>query len=141
MNYKKEPREDVGLQIIHNAISSYFNIDKIELFSRTRKTSVSIPRQWFFYLARDLNPQVLVPLDYIGKHYSDVTGKPYNHATVLHAYKTIKGNVEVMKSYAKIKQDLLFEIKKKIDSEGYLIDTKGKTCFPCEINQQTVSLF
>lgn len=104
------------LHLIHKAICIYFKCDLITPFNRSRKTPSIKTRQWFHYMARYLNPEYEVSLRHIGNYYSDVTKKPYDHASVLNSVKKITGYIERYAEDYKIRtelESLINELKQK----------------------------
>lgn len=115
MKYKT-PKETTDFSIISDAVCEYFEVnDKIDIFKKTRKREIINQRQWFHYFARILNPEHIVTSSSIGAYYSDVTGYSYDHATVLHSIKKIKGFLDVSKQDALIKSEILYIIKRRLD--------------------------
>lgn len=107
--------------IILDVVANYFNIDKIDIFKRTNKHEIVVIRQWFHYLCVVLNPKYSVSLNSIGAFYSDITLKPFDHATVLHSKKAIENylfsdiefkdvKVELINNINKIKNQTLLEL-------------------------------
>lgn len=114
MKYKKQT---VCLSLISDVICDYFEInDKILIFKPTRKIEYILRRQWFYYFARTLNPEHIVSGRIIGEYYSDVTGHTFDHATILHAVRKIKGYIDVSKKDREIKKDIALLINNKINS-------------------------
>lgn len=114
MKYKKQT---VCLSLISDVICDYFEInDKILIFKPTRKREFILRRQWFHYFARTLNPEQIVSGATIGDYYSDLTGHSFDHATILHSVKKIKGYIDVSKKDREIKEDILLLINDKINS-------------------------
>lgn len=110
INYKTD------LYIIHKAICMFFKCDLITPFNRSRKTPSIKTRQWFHYMSRYLNPEYEVSLRHIGNYYSDVTKKPYDHASVLNSVKKITGYIERYAEDYKIRtelESLINELKQK----------------------------
>lgn len=104
------------LSVIHEVVCDFFKIGKMEIFDKTRVHEIIIPRQFFQYLCRKLNPEYIVTSTYIGKYYSDVTGHVTDHSTILHSHKTISNYIDTYDDYKEIEQDLIYEINKKITS-------------------------
>lgn len=115
MKYKRQ-KETTDFSIIADAVCEYFEVnDKIDIFKQTRKREVITQRQWFHYFARLLNPEHIVSYSSIGAYYSDLTGNSFDHATVLHSVRKIKGFLDVSKHDALIKSDILYIIKRRLD--------------------------
>lgn len=116
MRYYKPKNEIVDFSIILDAICEFYKItDKLHVFKDTRRHDVLRPRQWLHYFCRTLNPEFIITLQYIGEFYSDVTGRIFDHATVLHSNKTIKGFIESYKDWELAKKDILFLINLRIN--------------------------
>ena len=113
-------KNTVELSLIADVVSDYFNLTVGEMLNNTRKKEIITARQWFQYLARDLNPLFIVSCDYIGSYLSEFTNIKYNHATILHSHKTIQGYIDVTKNDAKINNDLRERIQTDIDGQIYL---------------------
>lgn len=113
--------EDItDFEIIHNAVCQHFKLSKSKLFSNTRKKEVIIARQFFQYFARILNPEYVVTSSDIAKYYCDILKrKPFDHATILHSVKTIKGYVDSYDSFRIIEKKILSDIKNKINNKKY----------------------
>lgn len=77
----------ISLQMIHNCIALYYNVDEDYIFSKTRKTEAVRMRQMFFYLSRELNGGS-ISYEVIGKYYL-WKGRKWHHSTVMHACKII----------------------------------------------------
>ena len=116
-----------NLSIIHEAVCDMYGLEKERLFERTRKHEILIPRQWFHYLCRKLAP--LTSCVKIGNYYSDVTGNPFKHCSILHSTKTISGYVENYREYKSIETDLIYDIKKRQNIEYYTAFSQ-KICNP-----------
>lgn len=115
MNFKNQ-KEMVGLSLISDVICDYFQVDdKLLIFKPTRNRDYIMRRQWFHYFARILNPEHTVSLNTIGAYYSDITRHRYNHATILHSVRKIKGYLDVSKKDREIKSDIYLLIKLKLD--------------------------
>ena len=116
----------VDLSIICDVTCDYFELTPMEMLNNTRKRKIITARQWFQYLCRELNPDFIVPSSQIGAYLNDVTGFKYDHATVLHSRKAIKGYIEVSKFDKKTNDVLRNRIQQRIP---FLIpekDDKGK---------------
>lgn len=115
MKYKRQ-KETTDFSIIADAVCEYFEVnDKIDIFKQTRKREVITQRQWFHYFARLLNPEHIISYSSIGAYYSDLTGHAYDHATVLHSVRKIKGFLDVSKQDNIIKAEILLMIKQKLN--------------------------
>jgi len=72
--------------LILNLVCAEFGITPKDLFIKSRKKEVIIPRQIFYYLAKKYTRYSLQSLGLIGFNYSGVR---QDHATVLHAKNTV----------------------------------------------------
>lgn len=75
------------ISTIHYIVCKHFEVELDYIFNPTRKRPLLTMRQIFHYLAKKHTRHTL---SYIGRYYSDVTHKVYNHATVLHSAQTIQ---------------------------------------------------
>jgi len=107
-------KNKIDLSVIHEVVCEYFEIDKMQLFKKTKVRNVILARQFFQYLCRTLNPEYIVTSSYIGKYYSDVTGNSSDHATILHSAKVVKNYIEIYNDYKEMEKDLIHDINKKI---------------------------
>lgn len=100
-----EPIEEVSLSIIHDSVCEFFKINnKNDIFIRSRKRYILIPRQWFHYFAVLLNPRYNISYAFIGNYNSSETKEVYDHATVIHSKKTIDGYIDVYDKCEKIEK-------------------------------------
>jgi len=97
-NYVKQNRKIYSIDMIKEVVAKYFNIDIEELNSKSRKRDIVQARQFAMYFAKKMTRK---PYAEIGKKI----GKR-NHATVLHACKTIDGLKSVDKDFRKYYKDL-----------------------------------
>ncbi len=81
----------ITVQKIQEVVCDYFNIKRDLIQSRSRKREIVQARQVAMYFAKDLTE---LSLAQIGTHI----GKR-NHATVLHACNTVKGLIDVDKTF------------------------------------------
>ncbi len=100
-NYVKQNRKIYSIDMIKEVVAKYFNVDIEELNSKSRKRDIVQARQFAMYFAKKMTRK---PYAEIGRKI----GKR-NHATVLHACKTIDGLRNVDKDFRKYYKDL--EIK------------------------------
>ena len=115
MKYKKQ-KETVCFSLIADCICEYFELnDKLTIFQKNRKKEIIRYRQWFHYFARTMNPEHIVSSTSIGAYYSDVSLHKYDHATILHSVRKIKGYLDVSKQDREIKSDISYIINSKLN--------------------------
>ena len=110
--------QTTDLKIIHKAVCIYFNLELIDLFKRTRKRKILVPRQWFHYLSRELNPKYLLSLNEIGCYFEFATNDSWDHASIIHSCKQISGHIDFYKESKETKVKLLELIEIKVKSLG-----------------------
>ena len=116
MKYKRQ-KETTDFSVIADSVCEYFEVnDKLDIFKQTRKREVITQRQWFHYFARTLNPEHIVSSSTIGAYYSDLTGHAYDHATILHSVRKIKGYIDVSRQDREIKKDINLLINIKLNA-------------------------
>jgi chromosomal replication initiator protein len=84
-------KKQITLEKIQNVVSDYFKIDQKEIQSRSRKQEIVQARQVTMFLSKKYT-------DYSYSHIGNLVGKR-NHATVLHACRTIQDNLDIDKSF------------------------------------------
>ncbi|MDR0349544.1 MAG: chromosomal replication initiator protein DnaA [Tannerella sp.] len=84
-------KKQLSIEKIQEIVCSYFNMDMDLLQTRSRKREIVQARQITMYLAKKYTP---ASFSHIGKI---VGGK--DHATVLHACKTVKDQIEINKNF------------------------------------------
>lgn len=87
-NAVKLSRRQLNFEMITESVSSYYNIESDDIFSKTRKREISDARQMVMYLAKK---HVKMPLTAIGTRLSRT------HATVLYACKNIEERLPIEK--------------------------------------------
>ncbi len=98
----KQKRKEIDLDYIVSTVYNYYSVDKSNLNSKRRsRETVVQPRQICMYFAKEL---LKISLNQIG---SGLGGK--DHATCLHAHKTILNLIETDK---KIRNDIEILTKK-----------------------------
>jgi hypothetical protein len=97
------------LDYVTRLVSKYYNISLEEIISKTRKREICFPRQVAMHL---LKKHTNLSLSAIGAYFN---GK--DHATVLHAYRTV---INLMDSDKTIKDDV-FKLNKTIKSKATAI--------------------
>ena len=89
----KQTRKEFSIEYIQRVVSEYFNIDIDVLQSRSRKREIVQARQIAMYFAKSLTKQSLANIgSKIGKK---------DHATVLHACKTVTNLMDTDKRFKK----------------------------------------
>lgn len=92
----------INIAHIQEVVCNYFNIQKDQLLSRTRKRDIAMPRQVAMYFSKELTNSTF------SKIGEQMGGK--DHSTVMYACDAIKGQIKVDKQMKKIVR----EIKEKI---------------------------
>ncbi len=97
-NYVKNTKREVSIEYIQKIVSSYFKMDVETLQSKTRKRHIVQARQLAMYFAKKLTKASLASIgSNIGKR---------DHATVLHACKTVDNLCVTDKQFKKYVDDL-----------------------------------
>ncbi|MGO3707858.1 MAG: chromosomal replication initiator protein DnaA [Mesonia hippocampi] len=103
-NYVKNTKREVSIDYIQKVVSDYFQMDIEVLQSKTRKRHIVQARQLAMYFAKKLTKASLASIgSQIGKR---------DHATVLHACKTVNNLSATDKQFKKYVEDL----NKKLNS-------------------------
>jgi chromosomal replication initiator protein len=89
--YVKNNINEINVELIQNIVCKYFDISKEVLVSKTRKRNIVQARQIVMFLAKKHTKKSLVK---IGKENG---GR--DHATVLHALKTVKNLMDIDKEF------------------------------------------
>ena len=84
-------KKQLSVQMIQEIVCNYFNLDQAVIQTRSRKREIVQARQITMYLAKKYT-------DCSFSHIGKIVGKK-DHATVLHACKTIKDQMETSKSF------------------------------------------
>lgn len=100
--FVKDHEKELSVDYITKSVCDYFNITSDLLSSKTRKREIVQARQIAMYFCKNLTKSSLSTIG------STIGGK--DHATVLHAYKTISNLIETDRSF-KLQ---IGEIEKKI---------------------------
>lgn len=87
----KVERKQISVQMIQEVVCKYFNLEESMLQTKSRKREIVQARQITMYLSKKYTD---CSFSLIGK----IVGKR-NHATVLHACKTIKDQIDINKSF------------------------------------------
>ncbi len=97
-NYVKNTKKEVSIEYIQKVVSDYFQMDVATLQSKTRKRHIVQARQLAMYFAKKLTKASLASIgNQIGKR---------DHATVLHACKTVDNLTMTDKQFKKYVEDL-----------------------------------
>ncbi|WP_026837917.1 chromosomal replication initiator protein DnaA [Gillisia sp. JM1] len=97
-NYVKNTKREVSIDYIQKIVSDYFQMDVETLQSKTRKRHIVQARQLAMFFAKRLTKASLASIgSQIGKR---------DHATVLHACKTVDNLAATDKQFKKFVEDL-----------------------------------
>jgi len=97
-NYVKNTKREVSIDYIQKVVSDYFSMDVETLQSKTRKRHIVQARQLAMYFSKKLTKASLASIgSQIGKR---------DHATVLHACKTVDNLSTTDKQFKKYVEDL-----------------------------------
>jgi len=100
-NYVKQTKKVYSIDMIKEIVAKYFNVDIDDIQSKSRKREIVQARQFAMYFAKKITNK---PYAEIGKNIGN-----RNHATVLHACKTIDGLKKIDKEFIKFYKDLEVE--------------------------------
>lgn len=103
-NHVKNVKKELSVRDIQDSVSDYFQMDIDTLQSKTRKRHIVQARQIAMYFSKQLTKSSLAS---IGKQIGD-----RDHATVLHACKTVNNLKQTDKQFKKFVED----INKKLNS-------------------------
>jgi len=96
--FVKNTKKEVSIDYIQKEVSKYFDMDVATLQSKTRKRHIVQARQLAMYFAKRLTKTSLASIgNQIGQR---------DHATVLHACKTVDNLTETDKQFRKYVEDL-----------------------------------
>ncbi|HLU81025.1 MAG TPA: chromosomal replication initiator protein DnaA [Flavobacteriaceae bacterium] len=97
-NYVKNTKREVSIEYIQKVVSDYFQMDVETLQSKTRKRHIVQARQIAMFFAKKMTKASLASIgNQIGKR---------DHATVLHACKTVDNLSSTDKQFKKFVEDL-----------------------------------
>lgn len=97
-NYVKNTKREVSIEYIQKVVSDYFQMDVDTLQSKTRKRHIVQARQIAMFFAKKMTKASLASIgSQIGKR---------DHATVLHACKTVNNLSATDKQFKKFVEDL-----------------------------------
>lgn len=94
----KSTQQDISIEFIKKTVCDYFNIAPEQLKSKTRKREIVQSRQIAMYFAKIFTKNSLASIG------SQIGGK--DHATVLHACKTVNNLMETDKRFKRYINDL-----------------------------------
>ncbi len=97
-NYVKQSKKVYSIEMIQEIVGKYFNVDVEAIQSKSRKRDIVQARQFAMYFAKKITNK---PYAEIGKQIGN-----RNHATVLHACKTIDGLKKIDKDFNRFYKDL-----------------------------------
>src|SRR5699024_5652362 len=98
LNYVKNTKKEVSIEYIQKVVSDYFQMDVATLQSKTRKRHIVQARQLAMFFSKKLTKASLASIgSQIGKR---------DHATVLHACKTVNNLSSTDKQFRKYVEDL-----------------------------------
>ena len=96
--FVKNTKREVSIEMIQKVVSKYFDMDVATLQSKTRKRHIVQARQLAMFFAKRMTKASLASIgSQIGKR---------DHATVLHACKTVDNLAETDKQFKKYVDDL-----------------------------------
>lgn len=102
-NFVRKTKKDVSIDQIQKIVSDYFDMDIDTLQSKTRKRHIVQARQIAMYFAKKMTKSSLAS---IGKQIGS-----RDHATVLHACKTVDNLQSTDKEFKKYVEDLTSKLK------------------------------
>ncbi len=97
-NYVKQTKKTYSIKMIQEIVGKYFNVEIEDIQSKSRKRDIVQARQFAMYFAKKITNK---PYAEIGKQIGN-----RNHATVLHACKTIDGLKKIDKDFNRFYKDL-----------------------------------
>ena len=89
----KMVKKQITIDTVRNAVCNYYNMKPETLVTRSRKREIVVARQVAMYLTKKHTSMALAGI-------GSLLGR-YDHATVLHACKTIEGQIQVDKELQK----------------------------------------
>jgi chromosomal replication initiator protein len=96
-------KKQITIQMIQDVVCKYFNLEKSLLQTPSRKREIVQARQLTMYLSKKYT-------DCSFSHIGKIIGRK-DHATVLHACKTIKDQLEISKSFRTAVEEIEIRIK------------------------------
>ena len=97
-NYVKNTKREVSIDYIQKVVSDYFQMDVETLQSKTRKRHIVQARQLAMFFAKKFTKASLASIG------SQIGSR--DHATVLHACKTVDNLASTDKQFKKFVEDL-----------------------------------
>ena len=94
----KMVKKQVTIDTVRNAVCTYYNMKPETLVTRSRKREIVVARQVAMYLTKKHTSMALAGI-------GSLLGR-YDHATVLHACKTIEGQMQVDKELQKSLEEI-----------------------------------
>ncbi len=94
---------NLDITSIQRLVSDHFNVGLKDILGKKRTQAIVLPRQVAMYLSRELTEESLPS---IGEQFQR------NHATVLHAYNSIKEKMELDPDF----KDKIFFLKKRLEN-------------------------
>ena len=96
--FVKNTKKEVSIEYIQKMVADYFEMDLVTLQSKTRKRHIVQARQLAMYFAKRFTKASLASIgSQIGKR---------DHATVLHACRTVENLADTDKQFKKYIEDL-----------------------------------
>ncbi|MDH6304527.1 chromosomal replication initiator protein [Parabacteroides sp. PF5-5] len=96
-------KKQITVQLIQEIVCKYFNLEQSVIQTQSRKREIVQARQITMYLSKKYT-------DYSFSHIGKIVGKK-DHATVLHACKTIKDQIEISKSFRSAVEEIEVQLK------------------------------
>ncbi|WP_267739875.1 chromosomal replication initiator protein DnaA [Myroides injenensis] len=96
--FVKNVKREISIDYIQKVVSEYFQIDTDTLRSKTRKRNIAQARQLAMYFAKKYTKSSLASIG------SQIGGR--DHATVLHACKTIDNLIDTDKEFKRYHDDI-----------------------------------
>jgi len=94
----------LSVEKILDSVCTYFNLNKALIHTVSRKHEIVQARQITMYLAKKLTP-------YSYSHIGKIVGDK-DHATVVHACKTVKDQIEISKTYRTTVETIESDLKR-----------------------------
>ncbi|GHV55896.1 chromosomal replication initiator protein DnaA [Bacteroidia bacterium] len=98
----KMKKQQITLEKIQNIVSTYFKIDIDQIHSKSRKREIVQARQVTMFLSKKYT-------DHSYSHIGNMVGKR-DHATVLHACKTIQDSLDIDKGFRLTMKDIEMQL-------------------------------
>ncbi|MCC8199817.1 MAG: chromosomal replication initiator protein DnaA [Tannerellaceae bacterium] len=96
-------KKQISVQMIQEIVCNYFNLELSAIQTRSRKREIVQARQITMYLSKKYT-------DCSFSHIGKIVGKK-DHATVLHACKTIKDQMETNRSFCSVVEEIEGKLK------------------------------